>query len=68
MHSYNSDLYKSDWRKIMQNYHAGTALYCRLSKDDELLGESNSITNQKLILERYAFEHGYHDYEFYIEM
>ena len=52
----------------MQNYHAGTALYCRLSKDDELLGESNSITNQKLILERYAFEHGYHDYEFYIEM
>ncbi len=51
----------------MQNYHAGTALYCRLSKDDELLGESNSITNQKLILERYAFEHGYHDYEFYID-
>lgn len=24
-----------------------TALYCRLSRDDELQGESNSITNQK---------------------
>ena len=24
-----------------------TALYCRLSRDDELAGESNSITNQK---------------------
>ena len=51
----------------MQNNRAGTALYCRLSKDDELLGESNSITNQKLILERYAFEHGYHAYEFYVD-
>ena len=26
-----------------------TALYCRLSRDDELAGESNSITNQKSI-------------------
>lgn len=27
-----------------------TALYCRLSQDDMIDGESNSITNQKLIL------------------
>ena len=27
-----------------------TALYCRLSNDDDLQGESNSITNQKAIL------------------
>ena len=26
-----------------------TALYCRLSQDDELQGESNSILNQELI-------------------
>ena len=26
-----------------------TALYCRLSRDDELQGESNSISNQELI-------------------
>ena len=31
-----------------------TALYCRLSRDDELQGESNSISNQKRILESYA--------------
>ena len=30
-----------------------TALYCRLSRDDELSGESNSITNQKSILSKY---------------
>lgn len=27
-----------------------TAIYCRLSRDDELTGESNSIVNQKAIL------------------
>ncbi len=31
-----------------------TALYERLSRDDELQGESNSITNQKALLEQYA--------------
>lgn len=35
-----------------------TALYERLSHDDELKGESNSITNQKSILESYATENG----------
>jgi len=34
-------------------------LYCRLSSDDDLQGESNSITNQKAILEKYAAEHGF---------
>jgi site-specific DNA recombinase len=31
-----------------------TALYCRLSRDDELAGDSNSIVNQKAILKKYA--------------
>ena len=35
-----------------------TALYERLSKDDEQKGESNSIINQKKMLEAYADEHG----------
>ena len=30
-----------------------TAIYCRLSRDDELAGESNSIVNQKAILKKY---------------
>ena len=34
-----------------------TALYCRLSQDDERLGESLSIENQKSILLQYAKEH-----------
>lgn len=36
-----------------------TALYERLSRDDELAGESNSITNQKQYLENYARQNGY---------
>lgn len=35
-----------------------TALYERLSKDDEQKGESNSIVNQKKMLEAYAADHG----------
>jgi len=36
-----------------------TALYERLSQEDKNDGESNSIANQKRILERYCKEHGY---------
>lgn len=36
-----------------------TILYERLSRDDELMGESNSITNQKKILEDYALKNGF---------
>ncbi|HGN6040995.1 TPA: DUF4368 domain-containing protein [Streptococcus pyogenes] len=38
----------------MRNFEKVTALYERLSRDDELQGESNSIVNQKKILEEYA--------------
>ena len=44
-----------------------TALYCRLSQDDKLEGDSNSIINQKKILKKYALEHGYNNYRFYID-
>ena len=36
-----------------------TALYCRLSRDDELEGDSNSIINQRTMLERYAIKEGF---------
>ena len=36
-----------------------TILYCRLSNEDQLDGESNSIQNQRDILTRYAKAHGY---------
>ena len=38
-----------------------TALYPRLSHEDELQGESNSISNQKRILEAYAKQNGFTD-------
>lgn len=43
------------------------AFYCRLSQDDGLDGESNSIQHQKQILERYAKEHGITRYKFYVD-
>jgi len=44
-----------------------TALYCRLSHEDMLQGESNSIINQKDILTKYAIEHGFLNPQFYID-
>ena len=44
-----------------------TALYARLSKDDELQGESNSISNQKRILETYARDNGFMNYRFFVD-
>ena len=43
-----------------------TALYCRLSRDDELSGDSNSIKNQKAILQKYADDNGLKNTVFYI--
>ncbi len=51
---------KSDKKRI-------TALYCRLSRDDEQEGESNSITNQKSILEKYAKENGFKNIKFFVD-
>lgn len=44
-----------------------TALYCRLSQEDELQGESNSIRNQKLMLQKYADDHGFRNCTFYVD-
>ena len=47
------------------NQNEITALYCRLSQDDGADGESNSIQNQRNILERYAREHRFPNPRFY---
>lgn len=44
-----------------------TALYCRLSRDDELQGDSNSIINQKKILSDYAKQHNFHNIEYFVD-
>ena len=44
-----------------------TALYCRLSQEDALVGESNSIQNQKEMLASYAKSHGFRNPVFYVD-
>jgi len=44
-----------------------TALYCRLSQEDALQGDSNSIQNQRSILEKYAVDRGFRNLEFYVD-
>ena len=44
-----------------------TALYPRLSHEDELQGESNSISNQKRILETYAKQNGFSNLKWYTD-
>lgn len=44
-----------------------TALYLRLSRDDELQGESGSIQTQRMMLRQYASEHGLTVVEEYID-
>jgi len=44
-----------------------TALYCRLSKDDEKSGESLSIETQKTMLTQYAKENGFMPVEVYAD-
>lgn len=44
-----------------------TALYCRLSRDDEQLGESNSTKNQKSILSKYAKDNHFINTRFFVD-
>ena len=44
-----------------------TALYERLSRDDEQIGDSNSIVNQKAMLESYATQRGFTKNIHYLE-
>ena len=44
-----------------------TALYCRLSQEDMQKGESESIQNQKRILEAYAKQNGFTNLKWYTD-
>ena len=44
-----------------------TAVYCRLSQEDLQAGESGSIQNQKVILQRYADEHHFLNTRFFVD-
>lgn len=44
-----------------------TALYCRLSRDDGTVGDSNSVGNQKRLLQKYAKENGLDNTRYYVD-
>lgn len=43
------------------------ALYCRLSRDDGVEGDSNSISNQKRLLQKYCRDNGFTNPRFYVD-
>ena len=55
------------YKKARTTEEQWTALYCRLSCDDDLQGDSNSIRNQKMLLKQYADEHRLRNVKFYVD-
>lgn len=55
-------------KQLSKKITLGTAaLYCRLSRDDNMDNESNSISNQKKILQKAAKDKGYSDTIFFVD-
>ena len=68
----NSNLVLADCPQMMEESTMKqsdkiTALYCRLSRDDEQDGLSGSIKNQRTILEKYAQENGFRNTRVFID-
>ena len=55
------------YKKARTTEEQWTALYSRLSCDDDLQGDSNSIRNQKMLLKQYADEHKLRNVRFYVD-
>lgn len=55
------------YKKQKNTEEQWTALYCRLSCDDDLEGDSNSIRNQKMLLQKYAEENRLRNTRFYVD-
>lgn len=52
---------------IMKQSDKITALYCRLSRDDDQQGDSNSIVNQRAFLTKFAKEKGFRNLEYFVD-
>ena len=52
---------------INENTIYNSALYCRLSKDDEQAGESVSIGTQRMVLEKFCKEHDFQVFDVYVD-
>ena len=54
-------------KKQQLNHNKITALYCRLSRDDEYNGDSMSIQTQKVMLKHYAEENGFFNCVYFVD-
>lgn len=54
-------------REMLRATDKITALYCRLSQEDALAGDSNSIVNQKNILLQYAKDNRFPNPTFFVD-
>ena len=54
-------------KKTLEKIKYSAALYMRLSKDDDGVSESSSITTQRKMLRAYAMENGFEVYDEYID-
>lgn len=52
---------------MLQSNQKITALYCRLSQEDMRQGDSDSIINQRMILENYAKENGFDNTQVFVD-
>ena len=52
---------------MLQSNQKITALYCRLSQEDMRQGDSDSIINQRMILENYANENGFDNTQVFVD-
>ena len=63
----NSTLTVAEETEVNMATNKITALYCRLSQEDALEGESGSIANQKMVLEAYAREKRFPNPRFFVD-
>ncbi len=63
----NLQLQQNKHKRVRNADEQVTALYCRLSCDDDLQGDSNSIKNQKMLLKQYAEENRFKNLRYYVD-
>ena len=61
MHNQSNTAAVLQFPYAVMSTEAVTALYCRLSRDDELQGDSNSIINQVVICKGWIFPSNTYD-------
>ena len=54
-------------KQTKQQFNKITALYCRLSRDDDFSGDSMSIQTQKAMLQHYADENGHTNCKYFVD-